>query len=176
MRKQAARSGSGRIESLGITNMAPQWKPSSGGGSVALEVEDFLAAIQQLKSAGYSILLGPFETPVCHMAVVSDPDGNSVTIHKRKASEGREELLYRVSVAEDARALTVESDGHAFDAVGGFDALHERHFAQGFEHLRPLAGVKHLLALDFGEVVEQSVGRSEERRVGKEGRSRWSPY
>jgi hypothetical protein len=25
-------------------------------------------------------------TPVCHMAVVSDPDGNSVTIHKRKAS------------------------------------------------------------------------------------------
>ena len=63
-----------------------------------------------------------------------------------------------MSVAEDARALTVESDGHAFDAVGGFDALHERHFAQGFEHLRPLAGVKHLLALDFGEVVEQSVG------------------
>jgi len=71
---------------LSITNMAPQWKPSSGGGSVALEVEDFPAAIQQLKSAGYSILLGPFETPVCHMAVVSDPDGNSITIHKRKAS------------------------------------------------------------------------------------------
>ena len=70
---------------LSITNMAPQWKPSSGGGSVALEVEDFPAAIQQLKSAGYSILLGPFETPVCHMAIVSDPDGNSVNIHKRKA-------------------------------------------------------------------------------------------
>jgi predicted enzyme related to lactoylglutathione lyase len=70
---------------LAITNMAPQWKPSAGGGSVALEVEDFPAAVQQLKTAGYSILLGPFETPVCHMAVVSDPDGNSVTIHKRKA-------------------------------------------------------------------------------------------
>lgn len=27
----------------------------------------------------------PMESPVCHMAVVSDPDGNSVTIHRRKA-------------------------------------------------------------------------------------------
>jgi predicted enzyme related to lactoylglutathione lyase len=66
--------------------MAPEWKPSPGGGSVGLEVEDFPAAIEQLKSAGYSIIQGPFDTPVCHMAVVSDPDGNSVTIHKRKAS------------------------------------------------------------------------------------------
>jgi predicted enzyme related to lactoylglutathione lyase len=71
---------------LAITNMAPEWKPSPGGGSVGLEVEDFPAAIEQLKSAGYSIIQGPFDTPVCHMAVVSDPDGNSVTIHKRKAS------------------------------------------------------------------------------------------
>jgi predicted enzyme related to lactoylglutathione lyase len=69
---------------LGITNMAPGWKPSPGGGSVGLEVEDFPAAIEQLKAGGYSVFLGPIETPVCHMAVVSDPDGNSVTIHKRK--------------------------------------------------------------------------------------------
>jgi predicted enzyme related to lactoylglutathione lyase len=71
---------------LSIGNMAPEWKPSPGGGSVGLEVEDFSAAIQQLKSGGYSVSFGPIETPVCHMAVVSDPDGNSVTIHKRKSS------------------------------------------------------------------------------------------
>ena len=71
---------------LSIGNMAPDWKPSPGGGSVGLEVEDFPAAIQQLKSGGYSVAFGPIETPVCHMAVVSDPDGNSITIHKRKAS------------------------------------------------------------------------------------------
>ena len=28
--------------------------------------------------------MGPFETPVCHMVMVSDPDGNTVIIHKRK--------------------------------------------------------------------------------------------
>jgi predicted enzyme related to lactoylglutathione lyase len=71
---------------LAIGNIAPDWKPSPGGGSVGLEVEDFPAAIQRLKSAGCPVVLGPIETPVCHMAVVSDPDGNSITIHKRKAS------------------------------------------------------------------------------------------
>lgn len=35
---------------LAITNYsASDWKPSSGGGSVGLEVEDYDAAIQQLK-------------------------------------------------------------------------------------------------------------------------------
>ncbi len=70
---------------LAISNFAPEWKASAGGGSVGLEVADFEAAIRELKAGGYAIPLGPLDTPVCHMAVVSDPDGNSVTIHKRKA-------------------------------------------------------------------------------------------
>ena len=69
---------------LGISNGAPDWKPSAGGGSVALEVDDFDAAIARLKANSCSFRLEPLETPVCHMAVVSDPDGNSVTIHRRK--------------------------------------------------------------------------------------------
>jgi hypothetical protein len=28
--------------------------------------------------------MGPLETPVCHMAVIRDPDGNKLCIHKRK--------------------------------------------------------------------------------------------
>jgi predicted enzyme related to lactoylglutathione lyase len=71
---------------LAITNYsAPDWKPSSGGGSVGLEVEDFNGAIKQLKAHGCPFYLEPLETPVCHMAVVADPDGNSVTIHRRKS-------------------------------------------------------------------------------------------
>lgn len=70
---------------LAITNMAPDWKPSPGGGCAGLEVDDFPAAIQQLRDGGVTIVNGPMETPVCHMAVAADPDGNSVTIHKRKA-------------------------------------------------------------------------------------------
>ena len=70
---------------LAITNGAPDWKPSPGGGSVGLEVDDFDAAITHLKQNGASFRLEPIGTPVCRMAVVSDPDGNSITIHRRKA-------------------------------------------------------------------------------------------
>ncbi len=60
------------------------WEPGKGGCTVGLEVNDFEAAIAQLKAAGTPISMGPLETPVCHMAIVADPEGNSVCIHKRK--------------------------------------------------------------------------------------------
>ena len=69
---------------LAITNGVPDWKPATGGASVGLEVDDFDAAISALKQSGAVFRLQPTESPVCHMAVVSDPDGNLVTIHKRK--------------------------------------------------------------------------------------------
>ncbi|MDF0644954.1 MAG: VOC family protein [Nitrospira sp.] len=70
---------------LALVNSAPDWTPSADGGSVGLKVEDFDTAIARLRSSGCPFRLEPKETPVCHMAVVSDPDGNSVTIHRRKA-------------------------------------------------------------------------------------------
>jgi predicted enzyme related to lactoylglutathione lyase len=69
---------------LAISNFAPDWKPAAGGGSAGLEVDDFDAAIGSLKKSGAAFRVEPTETPVCHMAVVSDPDGNLITIHKRK--------------------------------------------------------------------------------------------
>lgn len=69
---------------LAIANGAPDWKPSPQGAAAALEVEDFDAAIADLKAAGVQFIQEPFETPVCRMAIVSDPDGNSITVHKRK--------------------------------------------------------------------------------------------
>jgi predicted enzyme related to lactoylglutathione lyase len=71
---------------LAIGNVSPDWKPSPGGGSVALEVEDMSAAVSRLKEDGHAPFFGPIETPVCFMAVVSDPDGNSITIHQRKSA------------------------------------------------------------------------------------------
>jgi predicted enzyme related to lactoylglutathione lyase len=62
----------------------PGSKPTSDGCSVGLEVEDFDAAVKVVQDAGVKIIMGPFETPVCHMLMVSDPDGNTVIIHKRK--------------------------------------------------------------------------------------------
>ena len=68
---------------LGI-GRAEGWKPSSDGCTVALEVDDFDSSIAALKNAATPFRMGPFETPVCHMAMVSDPDGNTIIIHKRK--------------------------------------------------------------------------------------------
>jgi predicted enzyme related to lactoylglutathione lyase len=68
---------------LGI-GQAEGWMPSPNGCTVALEVENFDEAVASLKKAGTPIKMGPFETPVCHMIMVSDPDENTLIIHKRK--------------------------------------------------------------------------------------------
>lgn len=66
---------------LGIT---PDWKPSPQGCTVALEVDDFDAAVARIKEAGVTVRMGPFETPVCHMLMITDPDGSPLIIHQRK--------------------------------------------------------------------------------------------
>ncbi len=72
-------------DTLAITNAGgDEWRPSDQGTGVALEVENFEAAIHQLKVAVIRFAAEPFETPCCHMAVVQDPDGNKVVIHKLK--------------------------------------------------------------------------------------------
>ena len=61
------------------------FKPSPDGCSVALEVEDFDAAIKQLREHNVKFRIEPMATPVCQMAMIYDPDGNTICIHKRKA-------------------------------------------------------------------------------------------
>lgn len=62
----------------------PGWEPTSQGCTVGLEVEDFSDALAVIQSAGVTITMGPMETPVCHMLMIQDPDGNPLIIHKRK--------------------------------------------------------------------------------------------
>jgi predicted enzyme related to lactoylglutathione lyase len=62
------------------------WEPSGKSGpSVAFEVENLEDAISHLKKAGVSFFAENIETPVCSFALITDPDGNGITIHKRKA-------------------------------------------------------------------------------------------
>jgi len=49
-----------------------------------MEVEDFDEAIKRLKERQVHFAAEPFETPCCHMAVVQDPDGNKLIVHKLK--------------------------------------------------------------------------------------------
>ena len=69
---------------LSIGAGAPDWKPSANGCSVGLEVDDFEKAIGELKGKSVKFQMEAFETPVCHMAFINDPDGNAICIHKRK--------------------------------------------------------------------------------------------
>jgi predicted enzyme related to lactoylglutathione lyase len=71
-------------ETLAIANVGEQWTPSDQGTGAALEVEDFDDAIERLKDRHVRFAAEPFETPCCHMAVVQDPDGNKLIIHKLK--------------------------------------------------------------------------------------------
>jgi len=62
----------------------PDWKPSSDGSTPAFEVDDFQKTIERLKSHGVKFSVEASETPICHMAIIHDPDGNKLCIHKRK--------------------------------------------------------------------------------------------
>ena len=70
---------------LAIGAGAPGMKPSPDGCVVALEVEDFEGAVADLRAKNVAFRFGPFETPVCHMVGIIDPDNNSIIIHHRKS-------------------------------------------------------------------------------------------
>jgi predicted enzyme related to lactoylglutathione lyase len=72
---------------LAIANVGEQWKPSDQGTGVALEVEGFEDTINELQKQGVRFAADPFETPCCYMAVVQDPDGNKLIIHKLKPQD-----------------------------------------------------------------------------------------
>jgi len=77
-------------DTLAIANVGEQWVPSDQGTGAALEVEDFDEAIKRLKDRHVRFAAEPFETPCCHMAVVQDPDGNKLMIHKLKPDNEKE--------------------------------------------------------------------------------------
>jgi predicted enzyme related to lactoylglutathione lyase len=62
----------------------PDWKPSGDGTVAAFEVDDLNAEMTRLKSRGVTVTMDVMETPVCHCAMISDPDGNKIMLHKRK--------------------------------------------------------------------------------------------
>jgi predicted enzyme related to lactoylglutathione lyase len=68
-----------------ITTTEMGHAPGAKGAVVAFEVSDFEAFIHKMKERAVSFVMEAFDTPVCRMAVIEDPDGNHITIHKRHA-------------------------------------------------------------------------------------------
>ena len=68
-----------------ITNMMEDCKPGGAGASIAFEVDDMDECVKKLKAANVQFKMDVFATPVCRIAVINDPDGNAINIHKRNA-------------------------------------------------------------------------------------------
>ena len=75
---------------LAIASVGPDWLPSDQGTGAALEVEDFDEAIKWLQDRHVPFAVEPFESPCCRMAIVQDPDGNNIVIHKLKPENERQ--------------------------------------------------------------------------------------
>lgn len=66
-----------------LTTLLEGVEPSaSAGGCIAFEIDDLDKVVQGLKARKHPFKVEPFSTPVCRMAVVKDPEGNQVTLHK----------------------------------------------------------------------------------------------
>ncbi len=71
---------------LAITKASDQWQPNANGGGLCFEVEDLDAAVAKLKDAGVTIPMGIQDYPICRLALIADPSGNTVALHQKKAN------------------------------------------------------------------------------------------
>lgn len=80
-------------DTLAIASVGPDWLPSDQGTGAALEVENFDGAIKWLKDRNVTFSTEAFESPCCRMAIIKDPDGNQIVIHKLKTENEKETCL-----------------------------------------------------------------------------------
>ena len=71
------------------------WNPEEDGepfvpntGGLGLRVADVAAARRELEEKGIEFFGQTVDSGVCHMAFLRDPDGNTVTLHRRYAPRG----------------------------------------------------------------------------------------
>ena len=57
---------------------------ASAGGQIAFEVDNVGRMIEKLRKKGVQVIIEPMSSPVCRLAVDSDPEGNGVILHALK--------------------------------------------------------------------------------------------
>src|ERR1035438_1955386 len=70
---------------FGIGCYGEVWEPSDQGTCIAFEADNLDGMIAQLKARGVKFSMEITDTPICRFAIICDPDGNKILIHKRKA-------------------------------------------------------------------------------------------
>ena len=87
---------------------------------------------------------------------------------KPNIGEGINKIIAKLTEANDLGNLTKDADFDDSDKLGSGKAKVDR--------LSNIIGIFQRPGLDFSKNKAEGDDRSEERRVGKECRSRWSPY
>ena len=67
-----------------ITTVEMGHDPGAKGALIGFETSDLAAFVHRLKERAVAFVQETFETPVCRMAIIEDPDGNHLVVHKRK--------------------------------------------------------------------------------------------
>jgi len=65
--------------------MGPDFEPQPNTGPIALRVPNVEAAREKLREAGVEFQGQVIDSGVCHIAGFTDPDGNSLILHRRYA-------------------------------------------------------------------------------------------
>jgi predicted enzyme related to lactoylglutathione lyase len=72
-------------QTLALAKAFEHWMPDPKGGQVCLEVDDLEVAVSYLKQRQVHIVQDIQDFPHCRLALISDPDRNTLTLHQRKA-------------------------------------------------------------------------------------------
>lgn len=73
-------------QTLALAKASDQWQPNPNGGGACLELHDLDAAVAYLKSQNVKIVMDTQDFPFCRMALIADPDGNTLALHQRKTN------------------------------------------------------------------------------------------
>ena len=73
-------------QTLALAKAFDHWKPGPGGGQACLEVHDLDYAVSYLKERQVRIVQDIQDYPHCRLALISDPDGNTLTLHQKKSN------------------------------------------------------------------------------------------
>ncbi len=71
-------------QTLALARASEQWSPNPNGGGACLEVADLDKAVAHLKENGVTIVMEIQDYPICRLALIADPDGNTLALHQRK--------------------------------------------------------------------------------------------
>jgi predicted enzyme related to lactoylglutathione lyase len=79
-------TGNLTLQVMDAESIGREFEPSTH--PIALHVDDVAASRERLEAAGVAFQGETIDSGVCHMAIFSDPDGNTLMLHHRYAPRG----------------------------------------------------------------------------------------